>query len=249
MRQVTLSKTLPMRVLMLDTDQNAIQTTEYRLTYSMTTKVDSDAVDPHQEASKAQNKSYAKVNMFIEQVLDHSFIAELGNPDIKHLEKYNNNFIVVPDLSETTFLAALHCKLNHIVDVNTFVDTITLKDIDQQITYTYNVIDFEDDCWIELPSHDEWLPQFSHWEQSWWFRYDVSTADAMASNEEEWKAVLELKAEVDVDALNRESLDYVDETFNKMFDESVERDGQIVDLEDFKIAKEQKKKGWTPKLV
>ena len=134
MRQVTLNKTLPMRVLMLDTDQNAIQTTEYRLTYSMTTTVDTEAVDPHLEAQKAQNKSYAKVNTFVEQILDHSFIIQIGNPDLKFIEKYNNNIIVMPDLGETTFLAALHCKLNHIVDKNTFVDNLALVDTDQQIS-------------------------------------------------------------------------------------------------------------------
>ena len=94
MRQVTLNKTLPMRVLILDTAQNAIQTTEYKITYSMTTEIEPESGDPYLEASKAQNKSYAKVNMFVEQILDHSFLVELGNPDIKLIEKYNNNIIV-----------------------------------------------------------------------------------------------------------------------------------------------------------
>lgn len=237
-----------MRVLMLDTDQNAIQTTEYRLTYSMTTKVDADAVDPHLEASKAQNKSYAKVNMFIEQILDHSFLAELGNSDIEYLEKYNNNFIIVPDLSEITFLAALHCKLNHIIDASTSVDKIVLNDMDQQLTYTYNVEDFEDDTWIELPSRDEWLPEFSCWEQSWWFRYDVSTYDRCCKDQEDYDKWASAKADENIDEMNREALNYVDETFDSMFAETKEHDGQLVDLEDFRVAK-TKKQGWTPKIV
>ena len=143
MRQVTLNKTLPMRVLILDTDQNAIQTTEYRITYSMTTEIDPESGDPYLEASKAQNKSYAKVNMFVEQILDHSFIIQIGNPDITVIEKYNNNIVVLPDLNEMTFIAALHCKLNHITEKHTMVDTISLADIDQQITYTYKVDKFE----------------------------------------------------------------------------------------------------------
>ena len=147
MRQVTLNKTLPMRVLVLDTDQNAIQTTEYRITYSMTTEINPEAADPYLDASKAQNKSYAKVNMFVEQVLDHSFLVQIGNPDIKVIEKYNNNIIVLPDLNEMTFIAALHCKLNSITEKNTMVETISLADTDQQITYTYNVDKFDDDTW------------------------------------------------------------------------------------------------------
>lgn len=249
MRQVTLNKTLPMRVLMLDTDQNAIQSIEYRLTYSMTTQVNSEAVDPHLEASKAQNKSYAKVNMFVEQVLDHSFLAQLGNPDIANFEKYNNNIIILPDLGEMTFLAALHCKLNHIVDEHTFVENLSLVDTDQQITYTYNVLDFENDTWIELPSHDEWLPEFSHWDTSWWFRYDCSTFDGMSANQEEHELWQLAKEDENVDALNREALDTVDKMFDDMFEESKEFEGQIVDLKDYKLAKQKKNKGWTPKLV
>jgi len=249
MRQVTLNKTLPMRVLMLDTDQNVIQTTEYRLTYSMTTTVDPEAVDPHLEAQKAQNKSYAKVNTFVEQVLDHSFIIQIGNPDLKFIEKYNNNIIVMPDLGETTFLAALHCKLNHIVDKNTFVDNVGLVDTDQQITYNYNVDSFEEDTWIELPSHDEWLPELPHFEQSWWFRYDMCTMDGMSTNQEEHDMWLVTRGEEGVDDINKEPLDYIDKTFDKMFDESTPKDGQVVDLKDYKVAKEKKETGWKPTLV
>ncbi len=238
-----------MRVLLLDTDQNAIQTTEYRITYSMTTSVDAEAVDPHLEAQKAQNKSYAKVNTFVEQVLDHSFIIQIGNPDLKFIDKYNNNIIVMPDLSEMTFLSALHCKLNHIIDKNTFVDNLSLVDTDQQITYNYNVDTFEEDTWIELPSHDEWLPEFSHFEQSWWFRYDMSTFDGMSKDQEEHELWQLAKDEEGVDDINKEPLDYIDKTFDDMFDQQKEYDGQIVDLKDYKIAKEKKKTGWTPKLV
>lgn len=249
MRQVTLNKTLPMRVLTLDTEQNAIQSTEYRITYSMTTQIDPETVDPHTEASKAQNKSFAKVNMFVEQVLDHSFVAQIGNPDIKLIEKYNNNIIILPDLGEMTFLAALHCKLNHIVDKMTFVDNVTLTDTDQQITYTYNTETFTEDTWIELPSQDEWLPEFSHWDKSWWFRYDVSTYDCMSDSQEDWDMHKELFEREGVDDLNREALNYVDESFDKMFNESKEHEGQIVDLKEFQVAKDKKKTGWTPKLV
>ncbi|MDA8897553.1 hypothetical protein N9I83_00805 [bacterium] len=249
MRIVTLNKTLPMRVLMLDTDQNAIQTTEYRLTYSMTTKLNPEAVDPHLEASKAQNKSYAKVNMFVEQVLDHSFLAEISNPDVNLLEKYNNNIIIVPDLSETTFLAALHCKLNSIVDTNTLVDKITLADTDQQLTYTYEIQEMEDDSWIELPGHEEWLPANSFWDTSWWFRYDVSTYDGMAKDSDDLDAWRQTMQDNGGDEINKEALDYIDTTFDKMFDETVEGAGEIIDLEEFKVSKTNKKKGWTPKLV
>ena len=54
--------------------------------------------------------------MLIEQILDNSIVATPSNPDTKLLEKYTNNFNILPDLSETTFIAALHCKFNHIVN-------------------------------------------------------------------------------------------------------------------------------------
>lgn len=250
MRQVTLNKTLPMRVLVLDTDQNAIQTTEYRITYSMTTEIDPVSKgDPYLEASKAQNKSYAKVNMFVEQILDHSFLVELGNPDIKVIEKYNNNIIVLPDLNEMTFIAALHCKLNHITEKNTMVETITLADVDQQITYTYKVDKFEEDTWVELPIHDDWLPEFSHWGTNWWFRYDVSTFDGMSTSKDEHEMWQLAKEEENVDHINKEALEYIDETFDKMFEESKNHDGRVVDLKQFKQAKEAMTKDWKPKLV
>ena len=239
-----------MRVLILDTDQNAIQTIEYRLTYSMTTHMDSEAIDPHLEAQKAQNKSYAKVNTFVEQILDHSFVIQIGNPDLQNIEKYNNNIIVMPDLGETTFLAALHCKLNHIIDKNTCVDKISLIDTDQQITYTYDVDCFEDDTWIELPSHDEWLPELAQFEQSWWFRYDMSTFDGMSKDQDEHDLWIATRDEEGVDDINKEPLDYIDKTFDKMFAENkTPKDGQVVDLKDYKIAKEKKETGWKPKLV
>jgi len=143
----------------------------------------------------------------------------------------------------------LHCKLNHIIDKNTFVDNLSLVDTDQQITYNYNVDTFEEDTWIELPSHDEWLPEFSHFEQSWWFRYDMSTFDGMSKDQEEHELWQLAKDEEGVDDINKEPLDYIDKTFDDMFDQQKEYDGQIVDLKDYKIAKEKKKTGWTPKLV
>ncbi len=249
MRQVTLNKTLPMRVLVLDTDQNAIQTTEYRITYSMTTEINLEAADPYLDACKAQNKSYAKVNMFVEQILDHSFLVQIGNPDIKVIEKYNNNIIVLPDLNEMTFIAALHCKLNSITEKNTMVETISLADTDQQITYTYNVDKFDDDTWVELPVHCDWLPEFSHWNTSWWFRYDVSTFDGMSTDKEEHEMWQLAKDEEEVDQMNKEALDYIDAEFDKMFEDTKKYDGQIVDLKQFKMAKEAKTKDWKPKLV
>ena len=49
--------------------------------------------------------------------------------------------------------------------------------------------------------------------------------------------------------MNKEPLDYIDTEFDKMFEDTKKYDGQIVDLKQFKMAKEAKTKDWKPKLV
>ena len=71
----------------------------------------------------------------------------------------------------------------------------------------------------------------------------------MSANQEEHDMWQLAKEDENVDALNREALDTVDKMFDDMFEESKEYEGQIVDLKDYKLAKQKKKKGWTPKLV
>ena len=71
----------------------------------------------------------------------------------------------------------------------------------------------------------------------------------MSANQEEHEMWQLAKEDENVDALNREALDTVDKMFDDMFEESKEYEGQIVDLKDYKLSKQKKNKGWTPKLV
>ena len=69
------------------------------------------------------------------------------------------------------------------------------------------------------------------------------TVDGMSTNQEEHDMWLLTRDEEGVDDINKEPLDYIDKTFDKMFDESTPKDGQVVDLKDYKIAKENKEYG------
>ena len=241
MRRVTLHKTLPMRVMVLDDEMGVIQPQDYKITYTLNTLIDPDSADPVIEGQKIQNKSFSKINMLIEQILDNSIVATPSNPDTKLLEKYTNNFIIVPDLSETTFIAALHCKFNHIVNKGSSVNQITLHETTDDVTYTYVIDDFDQSTWVDLPTTEEWLTELSCWE--------ISTFDRICEDQAEVDAWTIVKEEEEIDIKNTEALTLIDNMYDSMFDANTDFAGEIVDLTEFKDAKKKKQQGWKPKLV
>ena len=250
MRRVTLHKTLPMRVMVLDHEMGVIQPQDYKITYTLNALINPGAKNPLLEGQKAQNKSFSKINMLIEQILDNSILATADNTDTKMLEKYSNNFIILPDLTETTFIAALHCKFNHIINEGSAVNKVTLNETTEDVTYTYVIDNFDESTWIDLPNTDEWLTDLSCWENSWWFRPDISTFDRICEDQAEKDAWAIVKEEEGVDKANQEALTMIDDLYEDVFNENPEKlSGEIVDLTEFKDAKVKKQNSWKPRLV
>ena len=239
-----------MRVMVLDHEMGVIQPQDYKITYTLNTLINPGAKNPLLEGQKAQNKSFSKINMLIEQILDNSILATADNTDTKMLEKYSNNFIILPDLTETTLIAALHCKFNHIINEGSAVNQVTLNETTENVTYTYLIDNFDESTWLDLPDTNEWLTELSCWESSWWFRHDISTFDRICEDQAELDAWKIVKEEEEVDAKNQEALTMIDDVYETMFDEHPEKlSGEIVDLTEFKDAKIKKQKGWKPRLV
>jgi len=248
MKSFTMEKTIPLNLVGLDDVIHQINVARYELTFSLVTDAPTDSSEDLLKASLEQNVSFAKVVTFIEGVIEHSIMIAFDNKDFKQIFDmgWENNIMVMPDVNESTLIATLHSKLNHIVADNTFVETLSLKDLTHNITYQYFKNDEEN--YSELPTKEEWITELSHWQTPWWQRDDAVTTDYDAETKEmleEWKAKAE---ESDLETKNREIFtdieDAVHEAVAKITKPDSER-GQLVEVDFTK----KKKDRWKPTLV
>lgn len=247
MMTYAVEKTHSIKLSLFDVDVGFIEMKNYDITYNIITDIGGD--NDIDLAQDNQNKSFAKINAFIDSMIDQSLVLKnLYSPDddaARHaaLSDFDNNIILLPVVHESVLLAAIHCKLNSIISTDTFVEKVMLKDTTTGIKYELNCDD-DDPVYYELPPQSEWQGKLSYWDKPWWYRSDCSTFDRTASNEQEYKVWLEQKPAVDIanQALFRDIAEIVDELTREHGNNTP--GGEVVEV-DF-----SKKDGpWKPELV
>lgn len=224
----------------MDSFSKFIDIKNYELSYSMfSLPINGNDI---LATAKSQNKAFMKVNFFVKSVLDYS-IAYTVDDAIRMKQVFgeaDNNFITLPDFAETTLLEAIHSKLSMLCGDATFIDQISLKDLETEVGY--DLIP-EPKPEYNLPDIDEWVSEYSFYAIPWWMRYDLSTYDDEAADD---KDLEKFRAALAANAVNELSI--IDGEVNSLFSENGEalpvEKAELIDLA------EVKKKGkWEPKIV
>lgn len=163
-------------------DRRQVKACTYEIEYSLRTDVDPDAT--RKQAFLQQNISFSTINSFLYDQLHQSIIYDMDSKQTVEtaFASHDNNFLILPDMSDACLAMTLHCKFNQICHENSFVESICIKDKIDGIAYSMYA---DDDEYDELPTINEWIGELSFWETPWWRRRDFSTFDNVASSKEE----------------------------------------------------------------
>ena len=176
MNILQVSKMIPVHMLwVFDTDdKKQIKAQTYQIEYSLRTEV--AETESQKQAFLQQNISFSLINSFLYDQLHQSIIYDLESKNLveRSFASHDNNFLILPDLSDACLAMSLHCKLNTICHANSFVESISIKDKVDNIAYSMFADDNE---YEQLPTINEWLGDLSFWEEPWWRRRDFSTFD------------------------------------------------------------------------
>ncbi len=248
MKSLSLEKTSRVKLIVLEHKKFVVR--EYEISFSMMTPITEEA-RPMIELQVDQNISFAKAICFIDAVLNNSILITHDN--ISQYEKtlceYTNNFIILPDVADTTIIHAIYNKLKAIVSELTEVSSITLTDLDDHLKYRLDVFDSEEED-SELPNIKDWLGELAINEKPWWDRSDESTWDGIAKNKEELDRLKEVKQE------EREGVSMfedIEESILNLF-KAIQKEangaisGEIIEV-DFQQETKKKSKKWKPTLI
>ena len=245
MRRLVVEKITPIKLILVD--EKTLLVKNFNISFTMATYPDEE--EDLISAQINQNVSFSKAVFFLEQIINESIVFEKERADEinKYLVDFENNMIVIPDLSEATLITVLHSKLNSISSKNTRVDKIKLIEVIDNITYEY-YDDNEDDDNGLLPEIDEWMGEFAFYDQPWWRRNDQLTWDNAAKDKEEYELWLERKASDDFPT-STEAFDDIEErvleVISSVLKDGEEPKGEIIEV-DFT---NEKRKKWKPTLV
>lgn len=241
MKSFLLEKTVPVKFITVV--NNTLLMSDYDLSFTMVTEFVPNRME-YNEAQKLQNISFTKVVTFITDILDGSVVFDAGLDDdiISKFYEFNNNFVTLPFIDESTLMAALHCKLNAIVDENTHIDRIKLLEKTENICYEYVSIDEE---YTELPSEEEWNTEFSYWKGCWWNRPDVNTMDRNAKDKKEYDDWMRLVKENNLEKLYTQLFEDIEKVFANI-DGSA---GEVIEVDFEKSDVSHGKHIWKPVLV
>lgn len=245
MKSFTLEKSTPLTLIVFDDDLNQICSQKYEINFTLMTEADEDDYETIRAAQIKQSISFAKCLVFLESILEHSVVITPTNNAYNLLisSDYTNNVMVLPDPNESTLLAALHAKLNSIIDEASYVETVSLKD-SSGMNYRYSKT--EDEDYAELPEQSDWIGELPYWEKSWWYRDDASTVDKCADNQEELDDWLKQAEEINLEEINRSVFTDIEQTVMENVDNDENKEGMLIEV-DFSNSKKAEK--WTPKLV
>ena len=247
MRQFTLEKTIPIRLMMMDNDINKVEVKNYELTFSLATEAGN-----HPDIFAAQldqNISFSKITYFLQNVVDESFVYRHGsNEELRRqlFATFANNFMIVPDLNESMLATILHTKLNSIACEYSNVDRVVLKDNELQLSYDYVCTDIGEAS--NLPSVADWMGDMSYWPNARWLRNDPTTYDFAACNQtelEDWKATQAGGVEANAHA---EAFDQMEHELRALFKRQAgEEMGEVIEV-DFNEPRPVRQK-WVPQVV
>jgi hypothetical protein len=229
-------------MIVMDSVNKYIDIKNYDVTYTMFSVPVPD--DPDM-SSRNQNKAFLKVNYFVKSILDGSIVY---TPDDLHdvnevFLNYDNNYVVLPDTTDTTLLEALHSKMNVLCGDHTYIDDLSLTDTD--VGVGYNMTADSEEITYGLPEQSDWLPEFSFWPVSWWERYDITTFDNYSETEQDVETFQ--NTDVYLNTLTSD-LDQIDQQVDDLFNQMMGKTGEVIELDQIR-AQQETKKVWKPTLV
>jgi len=253
MEIIQISKMIPVHMLWVydQEDRRQVKAQTYEIEYSLRTEV--SPKETQKQAYLQQNISFSVINSFLYDQLHQSIIYDMESKGLveRAFASHDNNFLILPDMSDACLAMTLHCKLNSICHENSFVESISIKDKIDNIAYSMFT---DDNIYENLPTMSEWLGELSFWETPWWRRKDFSTFDNIAASKEEHEEffnkdinkdillrmeepIAEIEARVVADIYGKE----INEVLEKNTTSDKEK-GELLEV-DFK------KKTFKPKLV
>ena len=240
MKSLRLHKMVPVKLLFVNTEARMLEQKDYEIEFSIHT----EGVAGMSEGAVSQNKGFQKITYMLNDIINESIVYAPEQTHLmeKYFADYDNNFFVIPIISETMLIECLHCKFNTIVDENTYVDFISLKDKASNLGYTYLNDEHGD---YDLPVDNTWIGEFPFWDRPWWERYDSTTFDNSGKDEIEQEVVKQDREDKQVDRLTTMVFDEIDKSIEASLGEP--KSGEIVDLEE--LRKKKVKAKWKPTLV
>lgn len=253
MNIMQISKMIPVHMLWVfdNDDKKQVKAQTYQIEYSLRTEVSPN--ETQKQAFLQQNISFSVINSFLYDQLHQSIIYDMDSKALveRSFASHDNNFMILPDMSDACLAMALHCKLNTICHENSFVESISIKDKVDNIAYSLFADDNEYD---QLPTINEWLGELSFWDSPWWRRKDFSTFDNVAASKDEHseffnkdvnknilqrmeEPIAQIEAQVIADIYGKEINEVIEKTTNPEKEK-----GELLEV-DFK------KKTFKPKLV
>lgn len=241
MKHFQLKKSMPLKLMISNEIDNLLEVANYKISFTILTHTESSNKEDLIQAQKNQNVSFAKITALIEHILNQSIVTSKQQANDVHesISIFENNIIVLPNITDDILAAALHCKFNSVIAKNTHVDSVVLEDLDDNLCYEYLLID---DDYTELPDTNEWNNNLGYFDTPWWISNDIRTMDRDAADAEELAGWKKLSQEENVDVLNYNLFAMLEEQFDKIFDQD-ETPGEIIEV-DFKETEK-----WQPKIV
>lgn len=222
---------MPLSLMFLDTQSQTLDCAHYELSFTLITEI-TDRAQLDQQKIK-QNISFTKLLTLIEAVVDQSLVIDAEAQTFQDIAVFNNNVIVLPEATEAMLTMALHNKFNTVVDPDTYVDCVRLKNTTDGVSYEYVHTDKDHS---DMPTIAEWLGELSYWESPWWLRPDISTLDRCAQSQEEHDKWQRTRAEAGIDELNSRAFTDIENEITVMFTkdqpESLrEKDGEVIEVD------------------
>jgi|TARA_R110001592_G_scaffold3160_3_gene17799 hypothetical protein len=239
MKSLRLHKTVPIKLLFVNPDARMLEQKDYEVDFSIHT----EGVQGSTAGAVSQNKGFQKIVYLLTEVINESIVYAPDEIPLmeKYFADYDNNFLVLPMVSETMLIECLHSKFNALLDEHTYTDFIGLKDNFAGLGYSYINDEVTD---YDLPVDNSWVGEFPFWDQPWWKRYDSTTFDNTGKDESEQQVVMSERQEQGVNKLITMVFDEIDENVEKMLGDP--KSGEVIDIQDIIKRREAK---WKPTLV
>ncbi len=230
MKNFFMEKVMPLTLMFLDGESQILDCAHYELSFTMITEIDGPKNLADQKLK--QNISFTKLLTLIEAVLDQSMVINSDPLCFQDVASFNNNVIVLPEATEAMLTMALHNKFNTVVDQDTFVDCVRLKNVADGVSYEYI---HTDKAHSDMPMMSEWMGKLSYWDTPWWHRADISTLDRCALDAEEHQQWQQTRAESGIDELNTRAFDDIEKQITQMFNRnnpaSADKDGEVIEVD------------------
>lgn len=239
MKSLRLHKTVTIKLLFVNTEARMLEQKDYEIDFSIHT----EGVQGSTAGAVSQNKGFQKIVYLLTDIINESIVYAPEQIPLmeKYFADYDNNFLVLPIISETMLIECLHSKFNTLLDEHTYTDFIGLKDNFAGLGYSYLNDESND---YDLPVDNTWVGEFPFWDKPWWERYDSTTFDNTGKDEIEQQVVMEDRQEKGVNKLITMVFDEIDENVEKMLGDP--KSGEVIDIQDIIKRREAK---WKPTLV